>query len=275
MTHTHKDQASHIAAEYLRIRDIKLKFASLLALGHCKLLGKIIDMRKFRVFLIPFYSPEDDSNDSRVVDASDFVDKVLGTAQDLSDVFVALSKAGLLNFKNYGILRSIIKKYASDDHELTQQMGEYEEEVAGYALVTKMQNFVDADFLQGESEADPDLFSALSLKVRENITEHTLQYVKEVWDSLARTLKLPHSALLFKRVAEGCLEMIWTVPSHLTDFIVKRAQESTEYFQDQRVLRVTIANRCIYEWEAPTPDNTNEKQDHWRKVGVVFTLLHH
>ena len=266
---THKGRVSRIAKEYLRIRDIPRKFASLFALGLCKLQGKIVDMRRFRVFLIPFYSPKDDSDDSRAVDASDFVDKVLGSAQDLSDVFVALSQAGLLNYTNYGILRSIIIEYASDDQELNQQMREYEDEVAGYALVTSMKDYVDAELQQCEpAEVDPELLSVLSLKVGESVTEHTLQYVKEVWDSLASRLKLPQSALLFEKIADGCIEMTWILPSHLTNFVIRQARENTEYFIERRVLRVIIANRCIYDGEAPIHEITNEKKDPGRKVGV-------
>ena len=275
MTYTHKERASRIAAKYLRIRNIKDKFASLVALADRNLRGKITDMQNFRVFLAYCYSPEDDSNDSRAVDASDFVDKVLDTTQNVSDVFVALTNRGMLSYENCHILHSVVDTYASDDQELKEEMRKYEEELTGYALVTGMKEHVDAVSPQDEeSEANTGLFTLLSLKVGENLTEHTLQYVKEMWDSLAHLLKLPHSALLFKKVAEGCIEMVWTVPSHLTDFIIRRAQESTECFREQRVLRVTVANRCIYEGEAPTPDNTNEKQDpNWRKVGVV--LLHH
>ena len=46
-----KSQASRIAAEYVRIRDINRKFASLVALGHRNLRGKIVDMQDFRLFL--------------------------------------------------------------------------------------------------------------------------------------------------------------------------------------------------------------------------------
>ena len=87
------------------------------------------------------------------------------------------------------------------------------------------------------SEADPELFNVLSLKVGENVTERSLQYVKEVWDSLARRLQIPHSALLFEKVADGCIEIIWKFPSHLTTFIVRRAQENTNYFREQQVSR--------------------------------------
>lgn len=267
VTRTHKDQASHIAAEYLRIRDIKWKFASLLSLGHCKLQEKIINMQKFRVFLAPFYLPQDNSNDSQRVDASDFVDKVLVTAKDLSDVFVALCRAGLLDYKNYGILQSIIKEYASDDGELTQKMEEYVKEVAGYILVTKMITYVDAVFLQDkDSEADPKLFDKLSLKVGGNVTEHTLQYVKDLWDSLALQLKIPQSALLLEMVAKGCIEITWNLPYHLTNFVISRARENTEYFREKKVLRLAIANRYVHEVEAPIINE--EKRDPWRKVGA-------
>ena len=263
-THAHKDRASCLVAEYI----IKSKFASLLALGHHKLRGKISDMQNFRVFLACCYLPEDDSNDSRAVDASDFVGKVLDATQNFSDVLTALSSRGMLSYKNCHILRSIIDKYASDDQELMEEMRKYDEELAEYAPITCMKEYVDAVSQQDEeSEADLELFSVLSFKVGRKATEHTLQYVVDFWDSLAHRLKLPHSALLFERVAEGCIEMIWKVPSHLTSFIIRRAQENTEYFREQRVLRVTIANTCIYEWNTLTPENINEDPN-WRKVSV-------
>ena len=240
----------------------------MLALCHRKLQGKITDMQNFRVFLVQSYSPEGNSNDSRTVDASDFVDKVFGTARDLGDVLVALSKKGMLSYKNCHILRSIVDNYGSDDQELNEEMRKFDEDLAGYALATAMQDYVDVDSQRSkESEADPELFCVLSLKVGEYVTERTLQYVKEVWDSLARRLEIPHSALLFEKVANGCIEMVWKFPSHLTNFIIRRAQENTNYFWEQQVLRVTIANRCIYEGEAPIPEN-EKKSPSWRKVGV-------
>lgn len=271
MTLTRKGQASHIAAEYVRIRNIKRKFASLVALGHRNLRGKIIDMQDFRLFLAFCYSPKEDNNDSREVDPSDFVDKILESAQNLSDVLEALRKMGLLNYKNYDIFRSIIQEYASDDQELNEKLTEYAEEVAGYAVVTKMEEYMITEQQQHEqSEADPELFNVLSLKVGENVTERSLHYVKEVWDSLARRLEMPHSALLFEKVADGCIEIFWKFPSHLTTFIIRQAQENTNYFWEQRVLRVTIADKCIYQGEAPTPENISEekKGPNWRKVGV-------
>ena len=270
MTHTHEGHASRMPAQYLRLQKLEGKFASLLAISHRKLQGKITDMPNFRVFLLPFYSPQDNSNDSREADTSDFVDKVLSTAQNLGDVFSVLSRKGMLSYKNCHILRSIIDNYAGDDQELNDEMRNYDEELAGYALVTDMVDVVSQQDVESEDDPDPDLFSVLSFKVGRNVTEHTLQYVKEFWDSLAHRLKLPHSALLFQRVAKGCMEIIWTVPSHLTNFIIRRVQENTEYFREQQVLRVTIANTCIYEWEALTPENTNEKKDPDRRK-----VLHH
>jgi len=233
-------------------------------------------MQNFRAFLLQSYSPEDDSNDSRAVNACDFVDKVLGTAQNLGDVLVALHKRGMLNYKNCHILQSIVDNYASDDQELMEETRKYDEELAEYALVTGIQDYIDAASKQDQqSEADPEMFSVLSLKVEKNATDHTLQYVKDVWDSLAHQLKIPHSALLFERIEHGCLEIIWTIPSHLNNFIIRRAQENTEYFQ-KRVLRVTIADKCIYEGEAPTPENVNKgnKDPSWRKVCGTISGIH-
>ena len=258
-----EDCAFNLAFENLRA--IKGKFASLLALADSKLHGKSISIRNLRVFLAALYSPDDDSNDARAIDASGFLDEVLGTAQDLGDIFVGMSKRGLVNYKNYHALRSIVAHYAEDDQELMEKVNKYGEELAGFALVTKMQDYLDAD-LQTCEQSEPDkLLDDLTIKVGGNVTECTLQYVSDLWDSLACQLKLPQCSMLFDKVAEGCIEISWLLPSHLTIFATRRAQESTEYFIEQRFLQVTIAGRCIF--DSGAENISGEEESPRRKVG--------
>ena len=71
-------------------------------------------------------------------------------------------------------------------------------------------------FQQGEqSKPDPKLLDELSVKVKANVTEKTMKYVSELWDSLAYRVKLPVTALLFQKVAKGCVQITWLLPFHL------------------------------------------------------------
>ena len=262
----HMDDSVVLAKKNLQ--KIKDKFAPLLTLAHRVLQGKGIDMSNFRLFLTAQYLPEEDDNDTRAIDPSKFVSQVLGTAQNVSEILESLMIHRLLSYKNFDVLRSIISHYASDDIEMKTKLDEYEQELAGYFLVTKMKDYLNAETEQSEhSELDANLLDELSLKVKANVTEKTVTYVSELRKSLVRQVKLPATAVLFHRIAEGCVKITWLLPCHLTEFTRRRLQESTDYFQQEKILRVTIAGRCIYEELPPVQKSARKEEiDSGRKV---------
>ena len=247
---------------------IKDKFASLLALAHRVLQGKNIDSSNLRLFLAACYLPEEDSNDAREINPSRFIVEVLGTAQNLGEIFELLMIRGLLSYKNFYILRSMINHYASDDIEIKTKLDEYEQELAGYILVTKMKDYLDTELQEGkQSKPDPELLDKLSVKVKANVTEKTLEYVRELWDSLAYQVKLPVTALPFHKIARGCVEITWLLPFHLTHFATRRLQESTEFFRNKNIIWVTIAGKCVYKELPPVQESARMVEtDPGRKV---------
>ena len=256
---SHTDDSLVLAKKNLQM--IKDKFASVLALAHRVLQGKGIDMSNFQLFLTAQYLPEEDDNDTRAIDPSKFVDEVLGTTQSVSEILQSLLVHRLLNYKNFDILRSMINHYASDEIEMKTKLDEYEQELAGYVLVTKMKDYLNAEIQQSElSEPDSKLLHQLSVKVKANVTERTLKYVSELRDSLAYRVNLPVTAVLFHKIARGCIEITWLLPCHLTEFTIRRLQENTNYFQQENILRVTIDGRCVYE-ELPPEQESPRKKD--------------
>ena len=260
--------SSLLAKENLQM--IRYKYASLLRLALCVLQGKNIDMSIFRVFLAALYSPEEES---RAVDSSRFISEVLGRAQNLGEIFQSLLLQGLMNYKNFYVLRSIINEYARG--EMKEKLDEYEEALAGFALVTKIQDYLNAELKESEqSKPDPKLLDELSVKVKANVTDRTMKYISELWDSLAYRIKVPVTALPFHRVAKGCVEITWLLPFHLTHFATRRLQGSTEFFREENIIRVTIAGRCVYEELPPVQESARrEETDPGRKVTAAYMIL--
>ena len=242
----HMDDNSVVLAKK-NVQKIREKFAPLIALAGSVLQERDIDIPNFRLFLTARYLPEEDSNDTKVIDPSKFVTQVLGTAQNVSEILQSLIICGLLDYKNFDILCFIINHYASDDIEMKKKLNEYDKELAGFVLVTKIIDYLNDEVQQSVSEPVPNLLDELSVKVKANITAKTLKYVSEFRLSLAHQVNLPAAALLLHGVARGCFEITWLLPFHLTDFTTRRLQESTDYFRENNILRVTIAGRCIYE----------------------------
>ena len=262
-----------IAKENLRM--IKDKFASLLALAHRVLQGKNVDSSNLRLFLAARYLPEEDSNDTREINPSRFIVEVLGSAQSLSEIFELLMVQDLLNYKNFYVLRSIINEYASDEIQIKNKLSEYEEALAGYVLVTKMKDYLDAELQQGEqSKPDPKLFDELSVKLNANVTDKTMNYVSELWDSLAHRIKVPVTALPFRKVAKGCVEITWVLPFHLTHFATRQLQESSDYFRQENIIRVTIAGRCVYEELPPVQETARKVGPYQGKKVNCYLYVH-
>ena len=256
---SHTDDSLVLAKKNLQM--IKDKFASVLALAHRVLQGKGIDMSNFQLFLTAQYLPEEDDNDARAIDPSKFVDEVLGTSQSVSEILQSLLVHRLLNYKNFDILRSMINHYASDEIEMKTKLDEYEQELAGYVLATKMKDYLNAEIQQSElSEPDSKLLHQLSVKVKANVTERTLKYVSDLRDSLAYRVNLPVTAVLFHKIARGCIEITWLLPCHLTEFTIRRLHENTNYFQQENILRVTIGGRCVYEELPPEQESPRKKE---------------
>ena len=136
-----------LAKENLQM--IKDKFASLLVLASRVLQGKNIDNSNLRQCLAACYLPGENSNDAKEINPSRFIAEVLDSAQSLSEIFQSLLVQGLLSYKNFYVLRSIVNWYASDESEMKNKLREYEEALAGYVLVVKMKDYLDAELQQG------------------------------------------------------------------------------------------------------------------------------
>ena len=117
-------------------------------------------------------------------------------------------------------------------------------------LMTTIKDHLDAVDMEHPTRRIPMsqeyMFSRLSCKVKAKITDHSLKYVRDVWESLAELFSLPILTLLLHKIAKGCLEITWRVPSELAAYVIQRAKESGDYFNNQQFLRLTVDGVNIY-----------------------------
>ena len=202
-------------------------------------------------------------------DESVTVTTVLESARSLDEIFRALGKHGLWDYINYYLLQSIIEEFAGDDDELNGMMGQYQEDLTGYVLTLQIQTYLDTtpyvqptrdgEHLNGETASPQqkhELFYKLSVKTNHNVTDHSLSYVTNLWQSLAKQFTLPRPAMILHNIAEGCIGITWLIPANLVEHVTRLAQETTNMFAEENVLRVMLEERCIYpmETELPLPE---------------------
>ena len=250
--------ASVVAIEQRNIRKIKGKFSSLVTKSRTKLQSREISVEDVQTFLITMYS----SPNSR--DGSYMVTTVIESAGSLDEIFRALGKYGLWDYLNYYLLQSIIEEFASNDNELNGMMEQYQKDLTGHILTLKIQTHLDA---VGEHSADENvpvsspqhkhkLFKKLTVKVKANVADYSLNYVNDLWQSLTIQFALPQVAMILHEIAEGCIGITWLIPANLVEYVTRMAQKTSSVFAEKRILRVILEEQCLYpmETEPPLPE---------------------
>ena len=235
---------------------IQGKFAILVTKSRKKLQNREIDVEDIQTFLITIYS----SPNSR--DGTGMVTTVLESAKSLDEIFRALGKYGLWDYLNYSLLQRIIKEFARDDKELNDMMDQYQQDLTGHILTLRIQTYLEAtkhpiamsDSDNSTEEVIPlqqkhKLFKKLTTKCEINVTNHTLVYVTDLWESLAKQFALPRPAMVLHEIAEGCIGITWLIPANLIKYVMRMARESANMFAEENVLRVTLEEQCIYPME--------------------------
>ena len=137
---------------------------------------------------------------------------------------------------------------------------QYQRDLTGYILTLRIQTYLDATrhpiaMSGSENLADETvqqihkLFKKLTAKCKVNVTNHTLSYVIDLWQSLANQFALPRPAMILHDIAEGCIGITWLIPANLVEHVTRMAHETANMFAEENVLRVTLEERCIYPME--------------------------
>ena len=249
-------QNPSVAVAQHNITMIQGKFAILVTKSCKRLQNREIDIEDIQMFLITIYS----SPNSK--DGCDMVTSVVESAKSLREIFQALSKYGLWDYLNYSLLQRIIKEFAQDDKELNDMMKQYQQDLTGHILALQIQTYLDATHcnltpVYSENLGDEmisalppqqnsALFKKLTVKVKANVTDHTLGYVEDLWESLAKQFALPRPAMILHNIAEGCIGITWLIPNNLVKYVTRMAQETTSLFVDEHILRVMLEEQAIY-----------------------------
>ena len=217
---------------------IKSKYAKLLNNASTKL-QSIVNIDEFQVFVIGIFLPGDCIPDSTSV----------------HEIFCAISKNGLWDCINYFPLKMIIEEFASQDVELSEWVKQYEAARSGYMLCTKISDYIDMVSTSDSSlidldeqveekpaKYDPRYYRKLSLKVKAEVTELSMQYICELWESLASYYHLPPLPAILDIIHAGCILVTWLVPTKLTPELIEKARANPDFFQMHNVLWAKVGD---------------------------------
>lgn len=243
---TRHEDSGAIAIEQESLQKIKSRFGALLKHSCKKLREKKIDMKDFCRFLEVFFSPGDCIPDSSSID----------------DIFKAISHNKLWDYWNYSPLQKIVQEFVGDDQELKAQIETYKKDLASYKASTKLVDYIEAvnsshngvDLLLEEEERgqqpakyDSRYYCKLTVVLDIKFTDHTLEYLDDLWKELGDLYNLPPLVTLLDCVLKNSITIVWLIPSCQAPQILKAAPCSVDFYLKHRITRVEFDGVCIYQ----------------------------
>ena len=178
----------------------------------------------------------------------------------LTEVFEAITHHRLWDYFHYSPLVQIAKKFGANDPEMANWVQTYKQDLKAYSVVASVEEYIEADLDVADpppakrasydtcycAKYDPRYYTPVEWKTK--FVNHTLQYLAEVWELFSYRYLVPDSppTAMLDRVHRGCFSVTWLVPSGLIPSLIKGVQLDTEFFQQYRILKVTVGDECIY-----------------------------
>lgn len=225
------------------LNTIRRKFAKLVVTVSRLLQRKNVDVNSVRLFLC-----------SRLeLDSSpDCIPK----SQVLGEIFEAISRNGLWDYNNYTPIEDVIDIYGEEDGELLGHLEAYEKDLAGFLLTTKIVDYMrysaDADkqpTVENPVVHNPDYYHSLSVKLRVNVTDESLSYLKNLWKKIAKFFLLPSLSVLLDSIVGGSLTVTWRVPSSFIRKIKAQLYRSSSLFRRLGITVIYDEEKILYSEE--------------------------
>ena len=221
-------------------RAIMDKFASFQTNVCSKLVKNGVDTEEFRLHVINQFPPGK---------------CIPPPPANLIEVFKAITHHGLWDYYNYSPLVRIAERFGAGDQEVERWVNTYKKDMKAYSIVAKLEDYIESDLdvtaPPAAKRAKYDLCYFTPVEWKTEFVDHSLQYLTEVWEFFSSHYLMPDSppTALLDSVREGCYSVTWLVPSGLIPQLIKRVKSDATFFQQYRILRVTVRDECIYQHE--------------------------
>ena len=208
-----------------------------------KLRSKELDLELFRLFIVGMFSPG----------------KCIPHSTNIITIFEAITENELWSYWHYTPVENIVEEYAPNDDEIRSWFDSYKKELSGYKATTKIADAIEMyrDCIRDREKGDrsrplpavrdPAYLEELTVKLDTPVAEKTLEYVHDLWISMAEHFLLPSLSALLDNIKTGCLEVSWLIPPHYLFQIVGNLQDNVAFLRSREIVRVLHNGECVYD----------------------------
>ena len=212
---------------------IDAKFATLLTDICSKLEGREVNMRQLQLYLRTSYPGKGIPN--------------------FSDIYEIFGCTKLWDFWNYLPLKKFVEKFAADDAEIASLFEAYRQDLKSYKVTTRLIDCIsvaESDYKPEEKheKSGREYYQEISVKLGDTtVADRSLEYVDDLWNEIVTIYDLPPDVAILDSIREGCVLIVWCIPSHIAPKILDAAPSSDEFYCKHGITRVEYSGEGIYQ----------------------------
>ena len=173
---------------------------------------------------------------------------------NFSDIYEMFGCDKLWDFWNYLPLKKFVEKFAADDAEILSLFEAYKQDLKTYKVTTRLTDRIsiaESDYKPEERQHEKsgrEYYQEISVKLGETtVADRSLKYVDDLWNELVGIYDLPPDVAILDSIREGCVLIVWHIPSHIAPKILEAPSPSDEFYHKLGITRVEYGEEGIYQ----------------------------
>lgn len=176
---------------------------------------------------------------------------------DIQSFFNYLSSKRFWTYHHFSLIESLDKHFLQqNDKTIQQHILDYKKELSGYFIAKKI---ISSEFFINSTSSESTTHSVaeytgehhsvlrMELKLGRTVSEKSLKYVADLWESLAIEFELPSLTAVIDRIVKKCLEITWLIfPSDAEKITPATAARHADFFEKHAITLLTIDDVIIY-----------------------------
>lgn len=180
--------------------------------------------------------------DFRACLASLFPEESIPNSSNIEVILETITREKIWNYWNYSLLEKVVGEFLGDDQDMMSSIKTYKEDLTAYKATTKLVDYL----VLGEDQ--PKDYGKLTVKLDTMLTDHTLEYIENLWNKFATLYGLPPHVPLLDCICKGSVSIVWFIPPKLAHIIHDAAPSklNVDFYREYQITRVELEGECIY-----------------------------
>lgn len=177
-----------------------------------------------------------------------FPEKSIPRSSNIEEILGAIRHQKIWNYWNYSLLEKVVTQFVGDDQEMMSLIETYKKDLAAYKETQVLIHYIALRGHQSTHyEYNREYYRELTIVVGTKFSEHTLKHIENLWKDFADLYNLPPHAALLKCIREGCVCIVWLIPSYLAYIIHDASPSSVDFYHKYQITRVEFDEEYIYQ----------------------------